>query len=313
MASNKESVPNHFVNAVYDKRKYLLGIDGGGTKTEFLLTDSDEKEIRRVILGASNPVSAGVESTYYILDDGIKEICKGLNFSEVSVYAGIAGAKSGDNQQLINTFLSKFGFASYNCSSDVDLALEAALKGKNGVAVIMGTGIVAYAQNGEKLHRSGGRGYMIDKGGSGYHLGSDALNSAFEFIDGRGGSETLYKLVEQMLGKAPEDSVSDIYGGGAAYVASFAPSVFKAFKLGDSKAAEIIDRNAYEAAKIINGARKSLNMCNEKIVICGGLCKQKEILYPFLMKYIEGDFTLEFLDEPMVNGAISLAGRMNIC
>lgn len=313
MASNKERVPNHFVNAVYDKRKYLLGIDGGGTKTEFLLTDSDEKEIRRVILGASNPVSAGIENTYSLLDDGIKEICKGLSFSEVSVYAGIAGAKSGDNQQLINTFLSKFGFASYNCGSDVDLALEAALKGKNGVAVIMGTGIVAYAQNGEKLHRSGGRGYMIDKGGSGYHFGSDALNSAFEFIDGRGGSETLYKLVEQMLGKAPEDSVSDIYSGGAAYVASFAPSVFEAFGLGDSKAAEIIDRNAYEAAKIINSARKSLNMCNEKIVICGGLCKQKEILYPFLMKYIEGDFTLEFLDEPMVNGAISLAGRINIC
>lgn len=313
MASNKERVPNHFVNTVYDKRKYLLGIDGGGTKTEFLLTDSDEKEIRRVILGASNPVSAGIENTYSLLDDGIKEICKGLNRSEISVYAGIAGAKSGDNQQLINTFLSKFGFTSFNCGSDVDLALEAALKGKNGVAVIMGTGIVAYAQNGEKLHRSGGIGYMIDKGGSGFHFGSDALNSAFEFIDGRGGSETLYKLVEQMLGKAPEDSVSDIYGGGAAYVASFAPAVFEAFKLGDSKAAEIIDRNAYEAAKIINGARKSLNMCNEKIVICGGLCKQKEILYPFLMKYIEGDFTLEFLDEPMVNGAISLAGRMNIC
>lgn len=313
MASNKERVPNHFVDAVYDKRKYLLGIDGGGTKTEFLLTDSDEKEIRRVILGASNPVSAGIENTYSLLDDGIKEICKGLNRSEISVYAGIAGAKSGDNQQLINTFLSKFGFASFNCGSDVDLALEVALKGKNGVAVIMGTGIVAYAQNGEKLHRSGGRGYMIDKGGSGFHFGSDALNSAFEFIDGRGGSETLYKLVEQMLGNAPEDSVSDIYGGGATYVASFAPAVFEAFKLGDSKAAEIIDRNAYEAAKIINGARKSLNMCNEKIVICGGLCKQKEILYPFLMKYIEGDFTLEFLDEPVVNGAISLAGRMNIC
>lgn len=313
MASNKERVPNHFVDAVYDKRKYLLGIDGGGTKTEFLLTDSDGKEIRRVILGASNPVSAGIENTYSLLDDGIKEICKGLNRSEISVYAGIAGAKSGDNQQLINTFLSKFGFASFNCGSDVDLALEAALKGKNGVAVIMGTGIVAYAQNGEKLHRSGGRGYMIDKGGSGYHFGSDALNSAFEFVDGRGGSETLYKLVEQMLGKKLEASVSDIYSGGAAYVASFAPAVFKAFRLGDSKAAEIIDRNAYEAAKIINSARKSLNMCNEKIVICGGLCKQKEILYPFLMKYIEGDFTLEFLDEPMVNGAISLAGRMNIC
>ncbi len=313
MASEKEYVPNYWGKVICDNRKYLLGIDGGGTKTEFLLTDLNGKEIRRVLLGASNPVSTGIENTYNVLIDGIKEISAGLNLSEISVYAGIAGAKSGDNQQLINAFMSKFGFASYNCTSDIDITLEVALKGENGVAVIMGTGIVAFAQNGEILHRTGGRGYMIDKGGSGYHFGSDALNSAFELIDGRGGSETLFKLVEQMLGKKLEASVSDIYSGGAAYVASFAPAVFEAFKLGDSKAAEIIDRNAYEAAKIINSARKSLNMCNEKIVVCGGLCKQKEILYPFLMKYIEGDFTLEFLDEPMVNGAISLAGRMNIC
>lgn len=300
-------------NVVYDNRKYLLGIDGGGTKTEFLITDLNRKEIRRLILGASNPVSTDIENTYNVLNDGIKELCEGFNLSEISVFAGIAGAKSGDNQHLINNFLSKFGFASYNCGSDVDLALEVALKGENGVAVIMGTGIVAFARSGEKLHRSGGYGYMIDKGGSGFQLGSDALNSAFEFIDGRCGSKTILKLVEQKLGKRLESSVAEIYSGGASFVASFAPVVFEAFMLGDSVALEIIDRNAYEAAKIINGARKSLKNNNNRIVICGGICKQKEILYPFLMKYIEGDFTLEFLDEPMVNGAISLAGRMNIC
>lgn len=300
-------------NVVNVNRKYLLGIDGGGTKTEFLLTDSSEKEIRRLILGASNPVSIGIEYTYDILNDGITELCEGLNLSEISVYAGIAGAKSGDNQLLINTFLSKFSFASYNCGSDVDLALEVALKGENGVAVIMGTGIVAFARSGEKLHRSGGRGYMIDKGGSGFHFGSDALNSAFEFIEGRGGSETILKLVEKKLGKSIESSVAEIYNGGASFVASFAPVVFDALRLGDSASLEIIDRNAYEAAKIINGALKYINNNNNKIVICGGLCKQKEILYPFLTKYIKGDFSLDFLDEPMVNGAISLAGRMNIC
>ena len=187
------------------------------------------------------------------------------------------------------------------------------MKGENGVAVIMGTGIVAFARSGEKLRRSGGRGYMIDKGGSGFHFGSDALNSAFEFIEGRGGSETILKLVENNLGKDLESSVAEIYNGGASFVASFAPVVFDALRLGDSASLEIIDRNAYEAAKIINGALKSINNNNNKIIICGGLCKQKEILYPFLTKYIKGDFSLDFLDEPMVNGAISLAGRLNIC
>lgn len=290
--------------------KYLLGIDGGGTKTEFLLTDLNRKEIRRLILGGSNPVNRGFENTCTVLNKGIMQICEGLDVDKISVFAGIAGIKTGENQKLVNEFLSHFGFAAFNCGSDIDLALEVALKSENGTAVIMGTGIVAYARSGEKFHRTGGRGYMIDKGGSGFHFGSDAFNSAFEFIDGRGGSETIRSLIEKRLGKPLESSLAEIYGGGAEYIASFAPVVFEAFNLGDSTASEIIDRNAHEAAKIINGARNFPKNYDDKIVVCGGLCKQKEILYPFLMKYIEGDPLLTFLDEPMVNGAISLAKRL---
>ncbi len=287
--------------------KYSLGVDGGGTKTEFLFTDPTGKEIRRLILEPSNPVSTGIENTYNVLNKGITKICEGFDTSEISVFAGIAGAKSGDNQKLINAFLSTFGFASYECGSDIDLALEAVLKGENGTAVIMGTGIVAFARSGEKLHRAGGRGYLIDKGGSGFHFGSDALDAAFEFIDGRGGSKTILNLVEKQLGKSLEASVSDIYKSGASFVASFAPVVFEAFRLGDTCASEIIDRNAFEAAKIINAAKKK---ADGKVVICGGLCKQKEILYPFIRKYIEGEATLVFSDEPMINGAVSLAKRL---
>ncbi len=286
---------------------FLLGIDGGGTKTEFLLTDSVGNEIKRLFLGGSNPVNKGIENTLGVLNEGITKICDGLDFGEISAFAGIAGGKTGKNQKLINDFLSRFGFASFGCGSDIDLVLEAALKGENGTAVIMGTGIVAYARSGEKLHRTGGRGYMIDKGGSGFHYGSDALSSAFEFIEGRGGSEIFLGLIEKKLGKSLEKSVADIYDGGAAYVAAFAPVVFEAYNLGDAAAGAIIDRNAYEAAKIINGAKKDTD---GKIVVCGGLCRQKEIIYSFLMKYIEGETSLTFLDEPMVNGAISLAERL---
>ncbi|MBQ4604132.1 MAG: hypothetical protein IJB16_05960, partial [Clostridia bacterium] len=181
---------------------------------------------------------------------------------------------------------------------------------ENGTAVIMGTGIVAYTRSGERLHRTGGRGYMIDKGGSGFHFGSDALNSAFEFLDGRGGSEIILKLVEKKLGKSLESSVTEIYNGGSAFVASLAPAVFEAYNLGDADASEIIDRNAYEAAKIINGTRNFLKNYDDKIVVCGGLCKQKEILHHFLVKYIEGSSSLTYLDEPMVNGAVALAKRL---
>lgn len=297
-----------------NKIKYLLGIDGGGTKTEFLLCDLNGNEIKRIFLGASNPVSSDIEKTFEILNNGILSICNGIDISEISVFAGIAGIKSGNRQNLINEFLSHFGFASYDCASDIDLALEIALKDENGTAVIMGTGIVAYSRSDGNLYRCGGRGYLIDKGGSGFHYGSDALNCAFEYIDGTGGSETVLKLVETKLGKKIEESVTEIYSGGAAYIASFAPVIFEAYKLGDSAAYEIIEHNVSETVKIINGARKKLNKHDNKIIICGGLCKQKEIFYPFFMKHFDDKTTLIFLDEPMVNGAVSLAKRSSkIC
>ncbi len=289
------------------KIKYLLGIDGGGTKTEFLLTDLCERKIRRIILGTSNPVNIGIENSESILRQGITEICEGLNYREISVFAGLAGGGSDDIKAEIHRFLGNFNFGAYSNGSDADSVLELALKGENGTAVIMGTGIIAFTRSQGKLQRTGGRGYMIDKGGSGFHFGSDALNAAFECLDGRGGSELILKLVEKKLGKNLENSVAEIYASGAAYVASFAPVVFEAYKQGDSEAEIIIDRNAAEAAKIINAARNFLENSNKKTVICGGLCKQKEILEPFLLRYIEGGYPLVFSEEPTVNGSVSLA------
>lgn len=286
--------------------KYLLGIDGGGTKTEFLLTDSDERKIRQIVLGTSNPVNIGTENCKSVLRQGIACICEALNYAEISVFAGLAGSGSDDIKAEINRFLGEFRFGAYSNGSDADSVLEAALKGKNGAAVIMGTGIVAFSRSGGKLHRTGGRGYMIDKGGSGFCFGSDALNAAFERLDGRGGSKLILNLVEKKLGKNLENSVSEIYSGGATYVASFAPVIFDAYKQGDAEAERIIDRNAREAAKIITAARSNLDK-KDKTVICGGLCGQKDILKPFLLKYTGNDFPLIFSDEPTVNGAISLA------
>lgn len=290
-----------------NKVNYLLGIDGGGTKTEFLLTDLNGKEIKRVILGASNPVNIGIENTEKILEQGISQICGDIDYSEISVFAGLAGGISGGNKAIINKFLSGFGFGAFDNAGDTDNALEIALKGGNGVTVIMGTGIIAFSQLDGVRRRIGGWGYLIDKGGSGFSYGSEALNSALRYHDGRGGSSILLQLIEAELGKSLTDSVPDIYQGGAAYVASFAPIVFAAYKKGDKEAERIIDLNSKEVARIIRTGCEFLNGKSGKIVLCGGMCRQQEILKPFLLKYLGGEYPLIFSTEPMVNGAVSLA------
>ena len=209
------------------KIKYLLGIDGGGTKTEFLLTDLDENEIKRVFLGASNPVNIGVENTKALLRQGITEVCEGVDLAEVSVFAGLAGGGTGDIKTELTRFLCEFGFGAYCNGRDTDSLVEIALKGGNGVAVIMGTGMIAFSSCDGDMHRVGGRGYLIDRAGSGFHLGADALNASFEYIDGRGGSGLILALAEKKLGKSVEAAVPELYAGGATAIASLAPVIFE--------------------------------------------------------------------------------------
>lgn len=286
--------------------KYLLGIDGGGTKTEFLLTDLNEKNLNRVILGTSNPVNIGTENAKAVLRQGIEEVCRGFDYSEISVFAGLAGSSPSETKIEINAFLREFGFGKYSNGTDADSALAVALRGEDGVAVIMGTGIIAFCCSEGKIHRIGGRGYLIDKGTSGFRLGADALNTAFEYLDGRISDETIFKLVEKRLGKKLEACVPDIYAGGATFVASFAPVIFEAYSKGDKEAENILDSASRETAKLINAANRYLKS-NGKIIVCGGLSRQKNILMPVISKYLNDGIMLEFSNEPMVTGAVLLA------
>lgn len=299
---------------VYERKtsvKYLLAIDGGGTKTEFLLTDCDRNEISRVLLGASNPVDIGIEETKKILEKGIREVCGDVNLREVAVFAGLSGGITGDNKALIKEFLSQFNFSYYDNGSDTENALEIALSDENGVAVIMGTGIIAFAQKDGTRHRIGGWGYHIDKGGSGYNFGSDALDSALKCIDGRDGSPLIKELVEKRLGKPIPESIGDIYKGGKSAVASFAPCVFEAYDNGDKYAEEIVDFNIKEVCRVILAGCKYFGDGNGKVVICGGLGKRKDIFEPFFKKHLGKDINVTFTNEPVVNGALSLAQKLS--
>lgn len=287
---------------------YLLGIDGGGTKTEFLLCDINGEEINRIILEGCNPVDIGLDKCKDILSIGIKQICADINLREVSLFAGLAGGISGDNQKKINKFLSTFGFGVFSNGSDTENALECALNGKDGIAVIMGTGIIAFAQKNGERKRIGGWGYLIDKGGSGFNIGADALDTAFKHLDSRGGSKLIAELLEKEMGKELPLCIPAIYSGSKKYIASLAKIVFEAYKQNDVYAKRILDRNVKEVCEMITAGLEYVGE-NTKIVICGGLANKGDVLLPFFEQYLKSDLLIEFSRTPMVNGAVSLAKK----
>lgn len=207
---------------------YFLGIDGG-TKTEFMLTDKDGTIMKRILLGASNPVDVGLGKAFEILEKGIGEACNGVFLSKVSVFAGIAGGITGDNKQKIGAFLQKFRFYRYDNDSDARNAVSASLGDGDGITVILGTGDIAYTQKDKNCYRTGGFGYLFDTGGSGYSIGRDAILFGLNAEQMGKTDSVLYQMLKDNYGKDKIlDSLSEIYSGGKRHIASVAPMVFAA-------------------------------------------------------------------------------------
>ncbi len=297
------------INTLFDSGiiKYYLGIDGGGTKTEFLIIDTNGKAINHLVLGPSNPVDIGIENCYKILEKGINDVCGGISKSEISLFAGLAGGNSGNYRQNINAFLSRMGFGRIANGSDTENAIETALQEKDGIAVIMGTGIIGFSQKSGIRRRIGGWGYLLDSGGSGYNLGRDALEASLKFLDGRGKETVLLSLIEKKLDKPLPDAIPEIYVRGKPFIAQFARLVFKAIDMGDDTALEILNKNLTATAEIIR-----VGLChtgqNVPVVICGGIAKQKRYLQPFFEKVMP-DINITYCDTPIVNGATELAKK----
>ena len=285
---------------------YLLGIDAGGTKTAFVLTDRQFNITTNLTLGSANPVDVGMEQCKTVLQKGIEHCCNGIDPGEISCFAGIAGGISGNNKEIIHSFLAQFGFGHFANGSDIENCIAMTLNSNDGICVIMGTGVIAFFQQNNRLHRIGGWGYLLDKGGSGYHLGADALYCALGCYDGRGGSTLMQGLLEEKLNKTIPEAIPEIYAGGKAKIASFAPIVFSAYLQKDDYAKSILDRNVQEVAMLIRTAWQIAKNEDLPVYICGGLAKEKDILLPFFKKYLPA-CNLQFTAKQPVYGALTKA------
>ena len=290
-----------------DERLYYLGVDGGGTKTLFVLTDDKGNEIAELESGPSNPYDIGIEETKKILKASIYEICKDVNLSSVVVFAGIAGCASGKYKEELCKFFDEFHFKAAYSGGDSENIIAAGLGNSNGIALIMGTGICAFTVKDGKSTRTSGWGYLMDKGGSGYNIGRDGLSAAYSDFDKSGEKTWIKELIEKETKKKMPELLPDIYSGGKAYIASFAKIVFEAAEKNDKVAINIIKQNMEETANIIRAAAKPFNE-KVKVIIGGGLTKEPELLEYLLNSLADKDkYDIKLLDKRPVDGALFLA------
>ena len=234
---------------VLSKTPYFLGIDGGGTKTEFLLTDGKLNEIKRIKKSASNPAGVGIDATLGVLGEGLSEIACDIPCGDIAVFAGIAGILRGNSGKTVQKFLGQYGFYAFGADTDCFNAYKAAFPAGGGVCAIMGTGTsVFYMKNGE-LKILGGLGYLLDRFGSGYDIGAMGLRVALLCEQGAGPETLIREIILEKEGKdALLPELLSYYSSEWEKIASYSECVFKAFENGDCVALDIVRENVKRAA-----------------------------------------------------------------
>ncbi len=234
--------------------KYLIGIDGGGTKTLGVLTDKNGTVLARDTVGASNPNDV----TLPVAVDRLAQLCRALLntagveadvLPETSLFFGIAGGINYGPalESGLREIFPEAGVLTVR--SDIHILLSGEIPEGDGACIICGTGSACFLRRGNEIIRIGGWGYLLDSGGSGYDMGRDALEAALRDFDGRGEPTLLSDLLAAHLGGRVNTRITDIYREGKPYIAACAPLVFKAASMGDGVAESILNRNARRLAE----------------------------------------------------------------
>ena len=266
-----------------EQEDLFLGIDGGGTKTEFVAVSSDGRIQKRIVKGGSNPNDIGYTEMLSLLSEGIEEILSGFQ-SVKAIFCGIAGISTGD-----------YGARLYSDLKKQNPHIELQIKNDcfnlfsiddADMAVISGTGSVVFVKDGDGYKRLGGWGYLLDHSGSGYDIGRDALCRALHEEDMKKPSSLLSQLLREKMDTATVwDQVGKIYSKGRPYIASLASVVFDAYRQGDAEAVGIIDKNAKGLSELLNSGVELYGV-RSIAVASGGIFEHfGDIMIPHIEKY----------------------------
>jgi len=171
--------------------RFLLAVEGGGSKTTALLTDLDGKNVGRGFGPGSNPHSVGFESAQKAVAMAIDgalinatgRLPEGSSWRETGLAAacfGLAGIDGPEDEAQLTAWVRTEAIAErFVVVNDSELVVAAGTPDGWGVALISGAGSVCLGRSPQgRTVRVGGWGHLLGDEGSGYRMALEALRLA---------------------------------------------------------------------------------------------------------------------------------------
>lgn len=251
-------------------KKYVLGVDGGGTKTHYALYNIENNTLELIEGGATNHevMKGGFSQLEHTLKGVVDNICNNLNISlfdiGMSVF-GLAGVDTKKQHTIISNILTKIGIENFILCNDSYLGIKAGCEHGYGICANNGTGftISAIDTNGEMV-QIGGQGYYTGDIGGGSAMVTSTICKVYEQLY-KLGEETI--MTEMMFKEYSIDDKADftqiimqkMESNSKDIVLTLAKLLYEAANKNDKVALDILNDVGVEYGKSVCGAINELN------------------------------------------------------
>jgi N-acetylglucosamine kinase-like BadF-type ATPase len=305
----------------------VIGVDGGGTKTVAwlapLVDDRMDRVLGRGLAGPGNPRAAGFAAAQANLESAIAAAFANAGLARSTVRSacfGLAGAGRAEEQSQIADWAAERRIAQHvRVTGDAEPILAAASPDNRGIALICGTGSLAWGRSASgETGRSGGWGYLIGDEGSGYAIALAGLRLAVRSADGREPATQLLARFQASLGVAtPEDLIGGVYSPQMTRegIAALAVEVFAAAAEEDELALRVIGGAASDLATMVAVLARRLKFEEGgfPLALAGSALLKAPVLQAALLKELNSrgatPGSIVPVSEPVV-GAVALARQL---
>jgi N-acetylglucosamine kinase-like BadF-type ATPase len=256
--------------------RYVLGLDGGGTKTDCVLMDEQRVILSRSAGGPSNPMRVGFGGALASICEAACDAAQSARIPADAIgaiCAGLAGTAQPDAESKMKRLLEEeFPPKRVRVCTDLDLTLAAAGEAAT-IVLIAGTGSAAVGRDQEgRIARVGGRGSLLSDEGSAYDIGRRASMLAIQEFDRTAENSALGARILREIHCA---TWQEFQNRSVALPDEVFPRIFpvvtRAADNGDAAARQILQKAAVDLSSLVSGLMERLRLQDKEfLLVCNG-------------------------------------------
>jgi len=299
----------------------FLGVDGGGTKTAFVLADDRGRVLATHEEGSLYHPEVGLDGVLARLRRGAAVVAQAAGVAPTGfagAWVGLPafGEDSRVQAELVGLPARALPGIAVACGNDLECSHAGALGGGDGISLVAGTGSMTWGTWRGRSVRCGGWGEVFGDEGSAYWIAREGLALFSRMSDGRAERGPLYDLIRARTGLASDLDLSGriVSDGARSAVAAHAVDVHDAALAGDAAARDILRRAAGELAQLVRATRGLLGVPGGAVVVAstsGSVLQPDGLVLHELQAALAGGGGVE-LRTPVMSpalGAVALAAR----